>query len=87
MWEAVGKLFDDDKAGLNESDMKYAVEKLLRDWLKSNEVRCERVESGRVVVRVLSPALRQEVLMRESQLKVELKKQHDYQMNKLLVSV
>ena len=87
MWEELGNLFNQGKQGLDETDMRFAVERLLKEWLKSSEVRCEKVEDGRVVVRVLSPALRQEVLLREAQLKTELKRQYDYRVSKLSVTV
>ncbi len=87
MWEAVGKLIDEDKTGLDEVDMKFVVERRLRGWLKSSEVRCEKVEGGKVVVQVMSPALRQEVMLRESELRVELEQKHGYRMIRLLVRV
>jgi hypothetical protein len=84
-WSAVSELFG-ERQGRDTRGFKELVSDWLKETIKSERVRCEKAEKGEVWVRVGSALLKQEVLIREEELRHWLLK-HDLKLKKLLVSL
>lgn len=73
------------RAALGAADVKYFVERYLRQKVKSEKVICEKIKGGRVEVRTASPTLQQEVYLLEYDLKLALNKELNFKLKELKV--
>ncbi|MDP3997235.1 MAG: hypothetical protein U1C49_02230 [Candidatus Andersenbacteria bacterium] len=84
-WQSLGTLFENKDAGSDEVDIKYLVQNYLRTCLKSEAIYCDSVTGGVAEVRVGSPGLAQEVILREYDLVEYLEKEAGYKLTKVKV--
>lgn len=87
MFRSIGTLFGGKKLALDEGDVKCFVERFLREELNTHNLYCERVEAGRVWVRVGEVFLQQEVYLLKVGLKEKLSSEANYKLKRLNVRV
>lgn len=84
MLEPLGKLFADKKTrAWQPSDARIVIENWLREALASDQIYCVAVSNSRATVRVGSPALYQEVRLREYDLIAALAQELGYTVSSL----
>lgn len=71
---------------LEASDVRHFIERYLSAKVSSNQIICDRVRGGRVVIRVGSPTLQQEVYLLEYDLAQELAREANYKLKSLRVT-
>lgn len=85
--QPISKLFK--RAGavsLDEVDVRHFVERYLRERLGADELFCEAVSGGRVVVRARAAALRQEIYLLEWDLQQALREEAQFALRELVVT-
>jgi hypothetical protein len=88
MFEAVGRLMKDRTSpAWEENDIRHFIQQYLQRHLKSEAIECERVRGKKVVLRVGSPVLKQEVLLTHYELQRALHEQSGYQFETLHVNL
>lgn len=89
MFDAFGKIAADKKgaAPWDEHDTRYFVQDYLRAALRSDAVFCDSVSQGKGYVRVATPLLQQEVLLRQYDLMRTAEKEERGVVNSLVVRV
>ncbi len=86
MFNRVSKLFASDKAAWPESDIRHLVTHFLQQAYKTDSVHCEQAsKEGTVIIRVNTPALHQEIVLREFDLAELLQKEAQFELKKLVV--
>lgn len=72
-WEVIGGLVNKERSAVGEIDGRFLIERLLRGWLKSEEVWCEYLRGGAARVRVGSGLLQQEAMVKEYDVRLALR--------------
>lgn len=84
-WQAIGGVVGNKRVPAGEIEGRYLIERLLRDWLKSNDIWCERLQGGCAKVRVGSGLLQQEVIIKEYDIRLSLRGELGLELTKLEV--
>ena len=84
-WQAIGGVVGKKRTLAGEIEGRYLIERLLRDWLRSNDIWCERLQDGCAKVRVGSGLLQQEVIIKEYDVRVSLRGELGVELVKLEV--
>ena len=85
VWQAIGGLVGKKRAPAGEIEGRYLIERLLRDWLGSNDIWCEYLRGGSAKVRVGSGLLQQEVIIKEYEVRMALLGELGLELKKLEV--
>lgn len=88
MFEPASKLFTSKaNATWHDADVKHFVQEYLRRATRSEQIYCQNTGIGRIVVRVGSPVLYQEVRLLEYDLQRALEREAHYSLKKLKISL
>ncbi len=86
MFQPLHNFFHKELLPWDESDLKYAVQSWLREQTGSDQILCQSVQKGQIAIRVISPALRQEVGVLEYDLRKMLQDKYQYELTSVVVT-
>jgi hypothetical protein len=86
MFQPLHNLFRKPSLPLDESDIKYGLQNWLREQMGSDQVVCQSVREGIVSVRVVAPALRQELALLDYDLRQYALKEYTYTIREVRIT-
>lgn len=87
MFQSLSSLFSQAPRELSEADIRHFIETWLQEQTGGEGIVCQRANGQVAEVRVSSPALQQEVLLLEYDLKRETKRETQFDIHRLRVFV
>ena len=87
MFNSISSLFESRKTEKSSvSDVKFFIENYLREQIGSDGVYCQTVDGGRVTIRVINPAIQQEIVMLDYDVRRVVSKEMDYNISSIVVN-